>query len=152
MRQFRKGKRLISLCEQKSLAVQRVIARLNSDRKDLVEKIAQCDAELQSLEQVLKTLQFNDTSVTRAEIFSQIKQQAMLLHQRVNVNLERGMHIENVADIDTEIERCQKQLAVLKRKEMKFTKWMQQGKQRWMMQQESVSEDEKLDLFPWMTK
>jgi len=152
MRQFRKGKRLISLCEQKSLAVQRVIARLNSDRKDLVEKIAQCDAELQSLEQVLKTLQFNDTSVTRAEIFSQIKQQAMLLHQRGNVNLERGMHIENVADIDTEIERCQKQLAVLKRKEMKFTKWMQQGKQRWMMQQESVSEDEKLDLFPWMTK
>jgi hypothetical protein len=151
MRQYRKGKRLIALCEQKILTVQRVMSRLNADRKELNEKIRQCDIELNSLEQVLKTLQFNDTSVTRADIFSQIKQQAMLLHQRGNVNLERSLHVENMHEIDNEIVQCQKRLAVVRRKEIKFTKWMQQGKQQWVMQQESVNEDEKLDLFPWMT-
>ena len=152
MRQYRKGKRLIALCEQKILTVQRVMSRLNADRKELNEKIRQCDIELNSLEQVLKTLQFNDTSVTRADIFSQIKQQAMLLHQRGNVNLERSLHVENMHEIDNEIVQCQKRLAVVRRKEIKFTKWMQQGKQQWMMQQESVNEDEKLDLFPWMKR
>ena len=151
MRQYRKGKRLIALCEQKILTVQRVMSRLNADRKELNEKIRQCDIELNSLEQVLKTLQFNDTSVTRADIFSQIKQQAMLLHQRGNVNLERSLHVENMHEIDNEIVQCQKRLAVVRRKEIKFTKWMKQGKQQWVMQQESVNEDEKLDLFPWMT-
>lgn len=150
MRQFRKGRRLISLCEQKILNVQRVMARLNSDRKMLVEKIQQCDTEINSLDQVLRTLQFNDTSVTKAEIFNQIKQQAFLLHQRQSVTLERTLHMENIAEIDNELVLRQKDLAVIKRKEMKFTKWTQQGKQAWMMQQESVSEDEKLDLFPWI--
>ena len=150
MRQFRKGKRLISLCEQKIQSVQRVIVRLNSERKNLIEQIKLCESECSSLEQILLKLQFNETSVTKAEIYSQLKQKAFVLHQRQNVNLERTLHCENLTEVDDEIERSQKQLATIKRKEMKFSKWMQQGKQQWAMRQESVSEDDKQDIFPWV--
>jgi len=150
MRQFRKGKRLISLCEQKIQSVQRVIVRLNSERKNLIEQIKLCESECSSLEQMLLKLQFNETSVTKAEIYGQLKQKAFVLHQRQNVNLERTLHCENLTEVDDEIERSQKQLATIKRKEMKFSKWMQQGKQQWAMRQESVSEDDKQDIFPWV--
>jgi hypothetical protein len=150
MRQFRKGKRLVALCEQKIQGVQRVLARLNSERKNLIEQIAQCESEIRSLEQMLIKLQFNEISVTKAEIYGQLKQKAFFLHQRQNAHLERTLHIENLTEIDDEIARHQKQLAEIKRKEMKFTRWMQQGKQQWMMQQESVSEDDKQDIFPWV--
>jgi chromosome segregation ATPase len=152
MRQYLKGKRLISLCKQKGMTMQRVIARLNSDRKKLVDMIHQCDEEIAALDGIVKTLEFHQTSVTRADIYGLIKQQAMILHQRHSILFERTNFQENIDDIDNEIKLCQKQFAVIQRKEMKFTDWMRKGKQVWTMQQESVNEDEKLDLFPWVGK
>jgi len=150
MRQFRKGKRLISLCEQKIQSVQRIIVRLNSERKNLIEQINLCESEIRSLEEVLLTLQFNEISVTKSQIYSQLKQKAFILHQRQNISLERTLHCENLTEVENEIDRSQKQLASVKRKEMKFSKWMQQGKQKWAMRQESISEDDKQDIFPWV--
>lgn len=152
MRQFLKGKRLISLCEQKNLAVQRVVARLNSERKQVIDQINQCEAEIRSLEDMLRTLQFNDESVTKAIIYAQLRQQSFILHQRQNVILEHSLYVEQIEEIDQQVVLCQNQLALIKRKEMKFTNWMLQGKRKWTMQQESVNEDEKLDLFPWIKR
>ncbi|MET3108408.1 hypothetical protein AAKU67_002748 [Oxalobacteraceae bacterium GrIS 2.11] len=150
MRQYRKGQRLVALCEQKIQTTRRIMGRLNLDRKKLLEQIQECETELRTLDDMLTALQFSQTVVTKAQILNNLRQKALLLHQRQTVTLDRTLHLENVTEIDNEIVLCQKQLAAIARKEMKFTKWMKQGKQQWMMQQESISEDEKQDIFPWV--
>jgi len=150
MRQFHKGRRLIALCVQKAQSVQRDIARLHSERNSLIERVAQCEAEITALDQVLATLKFAEALITKADIYKQLKQRALLLHQRHDVILDRTLQLERIEEIDQGIVLCQKQLAKIKRKEMKFIRWMQKGKQAWMEQQESINEDEKQDMFPWV--
>lgn len=150
MRQFRKGRRLIALCEQKVADVQRALLRMQSERSKLLEQITQCENELRSLAQALIGLHINDARVTRADIYLQRKQQAIFLHQRLQVDLERNLHLENLADLDLDIEQFQKQLAVLKRKEMKFIKWTRDGRRQWQMQQDSVADDESQEMLPWL--
>ena len=150
MRQFRKGRRLIALCEQKVQEVQRSLMRLRAERTRLNEQIRQCENELRSLAQALTGLQINDASVTKADIYKQRKQQAIFLHQRLQVGLERNLHIENLAEIEMDIELMQKQLIVLKRKEMKFIKWTKDGRQQWQMKQDSAADDESQEMFPWL--
>jgi len=151
MRQFRKGRRLIALCEQKVQNVQRVLLRMQSERSKLIEQIKQCDYELEALAHALISLHLNDALVTRADIYRQRKQQAIFLHQRQQVSVERTIHLENLVDIDMDIQRHQTQLAVLKRKEMKFTKWTREGRQKWQLQQDSAADDESQDVLPWLT-
>jgi len=151
MRQFRKGRRLIALCEQKVQNLQRVLLRMQSERSKLIEQIKQCDYELEALAHALISLHLNDALVTRADIYRQRKQQAIFLHQRQQVSVERTIHLENLVDIDMDIQRHQTQLAVLKRKEMKFTKWTREGRQKWQLQQDSAADDESQDVLPWLT-
>ena len=149
MRQFRKGRRLVALCEQKSQNVQRTLVRLNGQRGKVLEQIIQCDDELRSLGEALISLHIQQACVTRADIFRQRKRQAVLLHQRQQVSLERVILHENLAEIDLDIRMNQQQLAILKRKEMKFSKWVEQDRKQWMMRQDSVNEDESQEVFPW---
>ena len=151
MRQFRKGRRLIALCEQKVQNLQRVLLRMQSERSKLIEQIKQCDYELEALAHALISLHLNDALVTRADIYRQRKQQSIFLHQRQQVSVERTIHLENLVDIDMDIQRHQTQLAVLKRKEMKFTKWTREGRQKWQLQQDSAADDESQDVLPWLT-
>ena len=149
MRQFRKGRRLIALCEQKTQNVQRSLAQLNAQRKILLAQVAQCDFELHSLEQALISLHINNASVTKADIYMQRKRQAIFLYQRQQINLERDLHLEDLSEIETDTQLYQKQLVILMRKEMKFTKWTQQDRQKWLQQQDASSEDENQDTLPW---
>jgi len=150
MRPFRKGRRLIALCEQKTQNLQRSLAQLNSLRKKLLEQIAQCESELCSLEQALISLHINNVSVMKADIYQQRKRQAILLYQRQQINLERDLHLEDFSEIERDIQLHQKQLIILMRKEMKFTKWTQQERQKWLQQLDSGGEDENQDVLPWL--
>ena len=152
MRQFRKGRRLVALCAQKSQTVQRSLIRLNSERNHLIAQITQCDNALRSFSQALISLQINAISVTRADIYQQRKKQAVLLFQRQQASVERSILQENLADLDLDIELNKKQLAILKRKEMKFSKWVQQDRALWLLQQDSANEDDVQEVFPWAIK
>jgi len=151
MRQFRKGRRLIALCEQKVQNVHRALLRMQSERSKLIEQIKQCEYELESLAKALIALHFQDASVTKADIYRQRKQQSIFLYQRQQVSVERTIHLENLVEIDMDIRRHQTQLAVLKRKEMKFTKWTREGRQKWQMQQDSLADDESQEVLPWLS-
>ena len=149
MRQFLKGRRLITLCEKKTQNAQRINAQLVTQHKELKEKIRLLEAELRSLEQALVMLQIQEASVTKADIYAQLKQQSILLHRRAQVTLEHTIDLENLEDVERDLQMNQKYIAVLKRKEIKFAKWTQHGKQKWMLQQDSLNEDETQETFPW---
>jgi hypothetical protein len=152
MRQFLKGRRLITLCEKKTQNAQRIKAQLATQCHELKEQISLCNAELHSLEQALVMLQIQEASVTKADIYHQRKQQAILLHRRAQITLEHTIAVENLEDVERDIKANQKYLAVLKRKEMKFSKWVQHGRKQWIGQQDSVAEDETQEVFPWAMK
>jgi len=152
MRQFLKGRRLITLCEKKTQNAQRIKAQLATQCHELKEQISLCKTELRSLEQALVMLQIQEASVTKADIYHQRKQQAILLHRRAQISLEHTIAVENLEDVERDIKVNQKYLAVLKRKEMKFSKWVEKGRKEWIGQQDSVTEDETQEIFPWAMK
>lgn len=149
MEQFRKGRRLIALCDKKIQNVQSRLARLNTEKLALLEQIRHCETEIAHVTQVLNSHNFEGVSLTRADIFTQRRHNAVLLHQRLQINLERTMCLEDVADIEREIDLAQRQLAVLKRKELKFARWTAQTKQQWLARQDATNEDEIQDGLPW---
>ena len=149
MEQFRKGKRLIALCDKKIQEVQSRLVRLAAERLSLLEQIRQCDAEIEKLTQVLNSHNFEGVSLTRADIFTQRRHNAVLLHQRLLTDMERTMHLEDIVEIEREIVLNHKQLALLKRKEMKFVRWTTQAKQHWLARLDATSEDEIQDGLPW---
>jgi len=149
MRQFHKGQRLIKLCDQKTRTEQQLLARNMRQRQNLLEEIERCKAEMQTLEQIMLAQQLNDVASTKAEIYALRRQQAMLLHQRQQLRVEHTMRLEDLHDIDNEIAECHRQLAFLKRREMKFTKWTQSTKKEWLLQRETISENEQQENAPW---
>ena len=151
MEQFRKGKRLVALCDKKIQQVQTRLIRLAAERVSLLEQISQCDTEIEKLTEVLNSHNFEGVSLTRADIFSQRRHNAVLLHQRLLASMERTMHLEDVAEIEREIVLNQRRLALLKRKEQKFARWTAQAKQRWLTRLDAASEDEVQDGLPWIS-
>jgi len=149
MRQFHKGQRLIKLCDQKTRAEQQVLSRNMRQRQNLLDEIERCKAEIQTLEQIMLAQQLNEVATTRTEIYALRRQQALLLHQRQQLRLEHTMRLENLHDIENEIAECHRQLAFLKRREMKFTKWTHSTKKEWLLQRETMSENEQQENVPW---
>lgn len=149
MRPFRKGQRLISLCDQKTRREQQVMSRYVRRRNDLVEEIKKCEEEIRTLESLIASQQLNAVLATKAEIFVQRRQQVVLLHQRQQLKLDRTMSLENLQEVEQEIKQCQLQLASLKRKEIKFTKWTDATKKEWLMQRETTNELEQQESVPW---
>ena len=142
MEQFRKGRRLIALCNKKIQEVQSRLVRLNAERISMLQQIESCDAEIEQLTLILNSHNFAGVFLTRADIFNQRRHNAVLLHQRLQARMERTMHLEDMIEIEHEIELGQRQLAVLKRKEMKFFRWTAQSRQHWLARQDAASEDE----------
>lgn len=149
MRQFHKGQRLIKLCDQKTRTEQQVLSRNMRQRQNLLEEIERCKDELQTLEQLMIAQQLNDITSTKAEIYALRRQQAVLLHQRQQLRLEHTMRLENLSDIENEIAQCHRQLAFLKRREMKFTTWTKSSKKEWLLQKETINENEQQENVPW---
>ncbi|MCD6027540.1 MAG: hypothetical protein K0R08_2059 [Solimicrobium sp.] len=149
MRPFHKGQRLIKLCDQKTRAEQQVLSRNVRQRQNLIEEIERCKAELHTLEQLMLAQQLNDVSATKADIYELRRQQALLLYQRQQLRVEYGMRLEDLDDIDNEIMQCQRQIAFLKRREMKFTKWTQSTKKEWLLQRETTYENEQQENITW---
>lgn len=149
MRQFHKGQRLIKLCDQKTRTEQQLLSRNMRQRQTLLDEIERCKAEIQTLEQIMVAQQLNDVASTKAEIYALRRQQAMLLHQRQQLRLEQTMLLENLQDVENEIAECHRQLAFLKRREMKFTKWTQSTKKEWLLQRETISENEQQETASW---
>jgi|GEM_PF-3390448 len=149
MRQFHKGLRLIKLCEQKTRTEQQVLSRNMRQRQNLIEEIERCKAEIQTLEQIMVAQQLNDVLATKAEIYTLRRQQAILLHQRQQLRLEHTMRLENLHDVENEIAQCHRQLAFLKRREMKFTTWTQSSKKDWLLQKETMNENEQQENVTW---
>lgn len=149
MEQFRKGRRLIALCDKKIQEVQGRLIRLNAERTSLLEQIDSCDAEIEQLTLMLNSHHFEGVFLTRADIFNQRRHNAVLLHQRLQASMERTMHVEDLVEIEYAIEQGQRQLAVLKRKEMKFSRWTAQTRQSWLARQDAASDDEIQDGLPW---
>jgi len=149
MRQFHKGQRLIKLCDQQTRTAQQVMSRYVRQQKHLQEEIARCEAELQTLGDMILAQQLNNVTTNRAEIYAQRRQQAVLLHQCQQLRIEHMMRTENLHEVEYEITQCQRQLATLKRKEMKFTQWTRATKKEWLMQRELCSENELQEDIPW---
>ena len=149
MRQFHKGQRLIKLCDQKTRTEQQVLARNMRQRQNLIEENERCEAEIQTLEQIMVAQQLNDVLATKAEIYTLRRQQSILLHQRQQLRLEHTMRLETLRDIENEITQCHRQLAFLKRREMKFTKWTQSSKKDWLLQKEMINENEQQENATW---
>lgn len=149
MRQFLKGQRLIKLCDQKTRTEQQQLSRHTRQRQRLIEEIERCTAEIQTLEQLMLAQQLNDVATTKADIYTLRREQALLLHQRAQLRLEHTMRLENLSDIEDEIVQCQRQLAFLKRREIKFTKWTQSTKKDWLLQKETTNENEQQENIPW---
>lgn len=149
MRQFHKGQRLIKLCDQKTRTEQQVLLRHTRQRQRLLEEIERCKAEIRTLEQLMLSQHLNDVSSTKTEIYTLQRQQALLLHQRQQLRLEHTMCLENLSNVDNEIEQCQRQIAYLKRREIKFTKWTMGEKKEWLQQKEMMNESEQQERAPW---
>jgi chromosome segregation ATPase len=149
MRQFHKGQRLIKLCDQKTRTEQQLLSRNMRQRQNLLDEIERCKAEIQTLEQMLIAQQLHGVATSKAEIYTLRRQQAILLHQRQQLRLEHTMREENLRDVDNEIAQCHRQLTILKRKEMKFTKWTQSSKKDWLLQKETSNEIEQQESAPW---
>lgn len=149
MRQFHKGQRLIKLVDQKTRTEQQVLSRSARQRQNLIDEIEQCKAEIQTLEQIMLAQQLNNVAATKAEIYELRRQQALLLHQRQQLRLEHSMRLENLRDVEIQITQCQRQLAFLKRREMKFTKWTKAEKKEWLLQKETTNDNEQQENAPW---
>lgn len=149
MRQFHKGQRLIQLVDQKTRTEQQLLSRTNRQKQNLIEEIEKCKAEIKTIEQVMLAQQLHNVAATKAEIYELRRQQALLLHQRQQLRLEHTMRLEDLRDVETRITQCQQQLAFLKRREMKFTKWTKSVKKEWLMQKETTNDIEQQENAPW---
>ncbi len=149
MRQFHKGQRLIALCDKKTRREQQVLSRCMRQKQELLDAIAQCDEELVTLDKVILSQQIHGVATTKVNIFIQRRQQVILLHQRQQLRLERAMRVDNLEDIEQEILQSQRQLAFLKRREIKFTKWTHSSKKEWLLQIETANEHELQESVPW---
>lgn len=146
MRQYRKGRRLLALNEQKTDGAQRRMARLQAQRKALMDRVAGYDAELGSLQKALIGLHIQERSITRADIYRQRKKQVILLRQRQQLLFDRNICCEELAEVNLDIGMQQTLLAELKRKEAKFSRWTQHGKQLALRERDRQSDDDDQDL------
>ncbi len=150
MLQFHKGQRLIVLCDKKIRTEQQTFSRYTRQRQELIETIEQIKNEIITLEKIMTAQQLNNVALTKAEIYVQRRQQAMLLHQRQQLRFEHSMQLENLYDVENEIAQCQRQLAFLKRREIKFTQWTKSTKKEWLLQKEVINENEQQENIPWL--
>lgn len=149
MRQFHKGQQLIALCDQKTRSAQQALSRSIRHKQYLLEEIQQRKNELQTLENAIIAQHLHDITATKTEIYTQRRQQTILLYQRQQFRLEHTMLLENLRDVEKEIILCQRQLAYLKRREIKFTQWTQSAKKEWLQQREIANEHELEEAIPW---
>ena len=145
MQQYRKGRRLVSLCQQKIQDAQRNLARDNLEKKQIIEQMKQLEAQLRDFADAIIAQQIANGAVTRAEIYDQRKQLAILLHQRQQAQHEHNLLTDDLSQIEFSISQHQKLLSQLTRKEKKLTQWTQFVKNQWAMRNDSAVDEETQD-------
>ena len=149
MWQFHKGRRLLRVCTQRTRVVYMAMTSAISEKQQLMRWIEQVDEQLTSLLKSLDAQQLNNVEVTKAEIDTQRRQQVILLDMFQQLNIERQIHLEQLATMDKAIRQHQMELARLKRREMKLTQWTQRVRREWLLKQEAITETEQQDDVPW---
>lgn len=149
MQPFHKGQKLIMLCEQRTRATQQVLARHVREKQRILDEIETCKKELQAIHELLVTQRLNNVATTRAKIYVQRRQQALLLHRRQSLRLEQNMRVEKISEIDEDIKNCRHQLVLLKQRETKFIDWTSMTKKEWLLKKEIINEQEIEEYAPW---
>ncbi len=145
MQQYRKGRQLVSLCEQKIQDVRRSLMRDNLEKKEIIKQIRELEAQIRDFQHAIVAKQIANGYVTKADIYGQRKQLAILLHQRQQALHEHELLVEDLSQLELTMRQSQKMLSYLSRKEKKFTKWTHLVKQQWGMRQDSAIEEETQD-------
>ena len=126
-----------------------MLVRFTQQLNLLQQQQQQYQEQLASIEQMLRSQQLHGVEITRADLFDFRRHQAILLFQREQIRLDALLLDEQIKSVEEELQQCRQRLLFLKRREMKFSQWLQTMRTTWLQEQESTSENDNQDNVPW---
>ncbi|STQ90125.1 hypothetical protein [Iodobacter fluviatilis] len=146
---WHKGRKLLMLSERKTQIQQRL---LSLQRQALASQEAQLlviEASLQNVQTTLSAQYLNAIAVSKAQLFEQRRQQAVLLCEIQKLRLEHLQCKQQCELLKEQLGTIQIRLRELDHKALKFERWTKGEKQRWNLQALSSEEAEGQETMPW---
>jgi hypothetical protein len=144
MPSWRKGQRLVALCEQRKQRVQSEIARIERARLQSVALVAQLEAQLLDLNAMLNEHQGHTGVMSKLELYQARRHLAVLLRQKNDLRLERDEAQREVEALQQQSEQQRLALLLAEKKRNKYYDWMvgQRRLARWRQALAEQSETE----------